>query len=126
MLAKLKRVFTLQSRRRSLQTKSKAETFIGFIIRAKKCKVGGNAVNTLKKAHLIIVCKSASENTFSLAKKYGKRFKCPVLKTEGKLLEELTFIANGKIMAVTDFALAKAVMENMEKDLTIINGEENG
>ncbi len=109
-----------------MQTKSKLETFIGFIIRAKKCKVGGNAIGTLKKAHLIIVCKSASENTVALAKKFGNRFNCPVLKTENKLLEEFTFIDNGKIMAVTDYALAKAVTENMEKDLTIINGEKNG
>ena len=109
-----------------MQTKSKVETFIGFIIRAKKCKVGGNAINTLKKAHLIIVCKSASQNTLLLALKFGKRFRCAVLKTENKLLEEYTCISNGKIMAVTDFALAKAVTENMEKDLTILNGEENG
>lgn len=109
-----------------MQTKSKVKTFIGFTVRAKKCKVGGNAINTLKKAHLIIVCKSASDNTVALAKKFGKRFNCSVLKTESKLLEDFTFIANGKIMAVTDYSLAKAVIANMEKDLTIINGEENG
>ncbi len=109
-----------------MQTKSKLETFIGFIIRSKKYKIGGNAINTLKKANMIIVCESASENTVELAKKFGKRFNCEVYKTVEKPLQEYTFIENGKIMAVTDKTLAKAVRDDMEKDLTNINGEQNG
>ncbi len=104
---------------------NKLKTFIGFAIRSKKYKIGGNAINTIKKAHLIIVCKSAGESTVKLANKFGKRFNCKVYQTKNENLDEYTFIANGKVMAVTDFMLAKAILENAEKDLLDINGEGN-
>ena len=53
---------------------NKAYTFIGFAMRTMKYKVGMNACQTLKKANLVIVCKSASENTVKEAVKLAKNY----------------------------------------------------
>ncbi len=104
-----------------MQERSKAETFIGFALRARKCKIGLNAACTLKKAELVIVCGTASENTKNDATKLAKKLRCEVLETTGKTLEELTHKENVKVMAITDKALAKAISEHREKDLKGIN-----
>ncbi len=96
--------------------KSKAETFIGFAIRAGKYRLGMNAVETLKKAKLIIVCSSASLNTVEQAKKSARKFNCPILLTQTKNLSEMVFKENSKVMAVTDASLARAILDNSEKD----------
>ena len=90
--------------------KTKSETFVGFTLRARKCKIGGNAVATLKKANLIIVCDSASDNTKADGEKFAAKFRCPMLIAKGKTLAELTRKDNAKIMAVTDDALSKAIV----------------
>ncbi|MBR1968686.1 MAG: hypothetical protein IKJ14_03630 [Clostridia bacterium] len=99
-----------------MENKSKAETFVGFAIRAKKFRIGLNAVATLKKANLLIVCKTASENTVKDAGKLKRKFNCPMLITVEKTLEEITHRENAKVMAIADFALAKAILDNSEKD----------
>lgn len=99
-----------------MENKTKAETFIGFAIRAKKFRIGANAVQTLKSANLIIACFSASENTKKQAEKIAGNFKCPLLITKEKSLEDITFKENAKVMAITDKALAKAILDNSEKD----------
>lgn len=95
--------------------KSKAETFIGFSIRAGKYKIGFNACATLKKANLIIVCNSASENSKKEAESLSKRFKCPLLESV-KPLSSLTHKENAKVMAITDTALATAIINQSEND----------
>lgn len=95
--------------------KSKGETFIGFAIRARKCKIGVNACATLKKAKLVIVCKTAAENTFKEAEKLSARFFCPMLITKEKTLKEMTHKENAKVMAITDVALARAVLSVKEE-----------
>lgn len=99
-----------------MENKSKAETFIGFAIRARKHKIGLNAVATLKKANLIIVCHTASENTVNDARKLKNKFHCKMLITVNKTLGELTHRENAKVMAIADYALAKAIIDNSEKD----------
>ncbi len=99
----------MQLRRRYLE-KTKSETFVGFCIRARKCKIGANAVQTLKRAKLIIVCDSASENTKKDGAKFSERFHCPMLIAKGITLDKLTHKENAKIMAVTDDALSKAIL----------------
>lgn len=99
-----------------MENKSKAETFIGFAIRARKHKIGVNAVSTLKKANLIVVCRTASENTVSDAEKLRKKFRCPMLITKEKTLGEMVHRENAKVMAIADAALAKAIIDNSEKD----------
>lgn len=88
--------------------RSKTETFVGFAIKARALVTGTNAVNSLKRAYLILICDSASQNTKKTAAEFSVRFGCPLLKT-GKPLEELTGKENCKVAAVTDMNLAKAI-----------------
>ena len=104
-----------------MENKTKAETFIGFAIRARKSRIGVNASLTLKKANLVIVCSSASENTKKDADKLAKRFNCPVLETKSKMLEELTHRENAKVMSVCDEKLAEAIINNSEEDFIARN-----
>ena len=100
--------------------KTKSETFVGFVLRARKYKIGGNAVATLKKANLIIVCDTASDNMKSEGLNFSARFRCPLLIAKERTLASLTGRENAKIMAVTDGALATAIL-NCE-DTVFIKG----
>lgn len=100
-------------------SKSKAATYIGFAVRAGKCRTGTNSIATLKRANLIIVCKSASENTVSQVEKIAKGFHCPMLKTKDKLLEEFIFKVGVKVIAITDKSLADAIISNFEEDFIL-------
>jgi CO dehydrogenase/acetyl-CoA synthase epsilon subunit len=99
-----------------LENKSKAETFIGFAIRTGKFRIGTNAVQTLKRAYLMIVCSSASQNTKEQAEKIAKKFHCQLIETASATLEQLTHRENAKVMAIADKNLSVAILENMEKD----------
>ena len=99
-----------------MENKSKAETFIGFVMRTGKFRIGTNAAATLKKAYLVIVCKSASENCKKEAEKLARKFRCELIETTNKTLGEMTHKENAKIMAVADEGLAKAIKDNSEKD----------
>lgn len=96
--------------------KSKGETYIGFSIRARKCKIGVNACATLKKAKLVIVCKTAGESTFKDAKKLAAKFNCPLLQTVNAPLEKSTHKENAKVMAITDASLADAIIKVKEQE----------
>ena len=110
-----------------MENKGKAQTFIGFAIRTGKFKIGFNAVMTLKKADLIIVCKTASENSKKQAEKLARRFNAPLLQTVENTLSELTHRENAKVMAIAEKNLAKAVIDNSENQfIARILGEENG
>ncbi len=110
-----------------MENNNKAQTFIGFAMRTGRFKIGVNAVATLKKAYLVIVCKSASDNTKKDSEKLAKRFKAPLIETEAQTLEELTHRENAKVMAVSDKALAKAILDNSEKNFKArFLGEQNG
>jgi ribosomal protein L7Ae-like RNA K-turn-binding protein len=99
-----------------LIAKSKTATYIGFCVRAGKCRTGTNSICTLKKANLILLCKSASENTKKQVQKIAKKFSAPMLITKDRLLEDLIFKPTVKVMAVTDKALADAIMQNFEEE----------
>jgi hypothetical protein len=105
-----------------MQAKSKVETFIGFAVRANKYRTGMNSVETLKRANLVLVCSTASENTKKQALKASKKLHAKIYITI-KPLAELVHKENAKVMAVTDSALAKAIVENAEGELTIFNQE---
>lgn len=104
-----------------MENKSKAETFIGFAMRARKYRIGVNAVGTLKKVNLIIICKSASENTVKDALKLANKFHCTAILTKQKTLEEITHRENAKVMAITDSALSKAILDNSKEDFIARN-----
>ena len=98
-----------------MENKGKAETYLGFAIRAGKFRIGLNSLETLKKANLVIVCKSASENSKKQADKIAKKLNAPLLETTEKSLTDMTHKANAKIMAILDPSLAKAIIDNLEK-----------
>ena len=102
-----------------MENKTKAQTFIGFAIRSNKYRIGMNAVQTLKKINLLIVCCSASENTKQEAKKVASKYHCKLLTTKEVKLEEITHKENSKVMAVIDSALAKAILDNCENEFIV-------
>ena len=106
-----------------METKSKAQTFIGFILRSRKYRVGCNSVATIKRANLIIVCHTSAENTVKEAISFAKKFHCPLIKTKNKPLEVYINRPNEKVMAITDKALSKALIENMENDFVSVEQE---
>lgn len=103
-----------------METRSKAETFIGFAMRTGKYKIGANACATLKRAYLMIVCSSASDNTKKDAQKLANKFNCPIFISVTKTLEQITNKGNAKVMAIADKALSKAILENLENDFIAI------
>ena len=106
-----------------MEKRTKAETFIGFAMRSGKFRIGANAATTLKRAYLVIVCKSASDNTKKDALKLAKNFKSKLLETTTFTLEELTHRDNAKVMAIADRALAKAIADNSESDFIERTGD---
>ena len=105
-----------------MENKSKAQTLIGFCIKAGKCKIGTNAVATLKRAYLVIVCDSASDNAKDIALSYGKKFNCPVIKTQGVSLEQIVHKDNAKMMAISSKEFAKSITDYMENQFSILDG----
>ncbi len=103
-----------------MENKSRAETFIGFAVRAGKFRSGQNTLATLKKAYLIIVCETAAENTVKTALKYGAKYRSRVFKTCGTALSDLAHKDGIKIAAITDNSLAKAVIDSAAPQLTEI------
>ena len=101
-----------------MEQNSKVATFIGFAIRAKVVKIGLNACATLKRANLMLVCCSTGASTKDKAISLAKKFNCPILGTKDKLLQSFTHKENSKVMAITDKALAKAILDNAKEDFT--------
>lgn len=102
-----------------MEIKSKTATYVGFCIRAGKCRAGVNAIATLKKANLILLCKSASQNTVEQVNKLAKSLRCQVLVTKDVLLEQWTFKAGVKAIAITDKSLADAIYQNRQEDFIL-------
>ena len=102
--------------------KSKAETFIGFCVRARKIVFGSGAIGALRGgAHLILICSSAAKNTQRLALKFKRRFGCPVMVCNCGL-ENAVNRPGCKIAAVTDKNLAEAIMANACEEYEIYAG----
>ena len=104
-----------------MNNKTKVETFIGFAIRTGKYKIGSNACQTLKRAKLVIVCHTASENTVELASKLAKKFSCKLLKTSQNPLEYYVKKENAKVLAIENGDLAKSIIANKESELIELN-----
>ncbi len=94
----------------------KIETYLGFCLRARKIALGSGAVDTLRKGvYLVMVCSTASENTFKLAVKYKNGFSCPLMICRTGL-ENAVHREGCKIAAVRDAELAKAICANADGD----------
>jgi hypothetical protein len=105
--------------------KSKVDTYIGFCVKARKILLGAGSVDVAKKGvKLILVCSTASENTFKLAIKYKNRFSCPLIICKCGL-ENAVNKPNCKIAAVMDESLAHAILDNVCDDYELYAGGSN-
>ncbi len=94
----------------------KIESYLGFCLRARKIALGSGSVDMLKKGvKLLIVCSTASENTFKLAIKFKNRFSCPLMVCNVGL-ENAVHKQGCKIAAVRDGELARAIISNADGD----------
>ncbi len=102
--------------------KTKAETLVGFAIKANKCRFGVNSIESLKHAELLIVCPTASDNTKKEALKLSKKLSAR-LYISVKPLEEITYKENCKLIAITDKNFAKPITEFSDGSFTEYNTE---
>lgn len=98
--------------------RSKIETYIGFAIKAGRYKCGANAAATLKRAELLVLCHTAAKNSVEECVKLAKRFRCKIVLSRAKTVEELTNKEHCKILAITDGSLAKAILERLDDEFT--------
>ena len=101
--------------------RSKIESYIGFAKKSGNLRAGVNAILALKKADLLVICSSASENTRKEAMKLAAKFGCPLIESEIPV-EKLAGKENCKLLAVTESNLAKAVLDNIDENFTIKSG----
>lgn len=99
-------------------TKSKILSYIGFAIRAGEYRLGVNAIYTVKKTKLLILCGTAAKNTVKEAVKLSKKFNCDIVVAKTITIEEITGKEHCKLMAITDASLAKAIKENLDGNFT--------
>ena len=105
-----------------MEKRTKAETFIGFCLRARKITLGSGAVGCLKRGvHLIIACSTASQNCFRLAQKFARRHGCPLMVCRSGL-ENCVHKPGCKIAAVTDLHLAKAIISAADENYELYAG----
>ena len=103
--------------------RSKAEGYIGFCIKAGKLTCGFNAVQTLKKGvYLLLLCSTASANAKKEAEKLRARFRCAMIESCGRPLEDIVGRANCKLAAVRDENLAKAILSVTDDEFRKYSG----
>ena len=105
-----------------MEKRAKAESYLGFCLRARKITLGTGATDCLKNGvHLIIVCSTASENCFRLACKFARRHSCPLMICRCGL-ENVVHRPGCKLAAITDANLAKAVLAAADDNYEIYAG----
>ena len=91
----------------------KIENYLGFAIKAGKLLYGIDNVEASKKRkYLLIICKTASENLVKSAYRYAEKNNIPIIQAE-RVLEEMIYKSNCKLIAVQDSNLAKAMIETV-------------
>ena len=97
--------------------RSKAESYIGFCIRAGKLTCGANAVEQTKKdVYLLLLCDGASDNAKKKARSLCTRFGCKIILCAEGRLEALTGKPNCKLAAVRDRGLANAIISATDNE----------
>ena len=89
-------------------------SYLGFAKKSNNLIVGQSPIKrTDKKLYLILTSKSASENLENLAINVAVKHNCIHLKLNLDL-SELINLKDIKIVGITDYNLAKAIIENKE------------
>ena len=100
-----------------MENKSKILTFIGFALRARKVRCGVNAISTIKKkVKLLILCQTASENTFKDALSLSKKLSAELVISKKYKVEDLVYKECCKLIAVEDNSLSDAILQNLDDD----------
>lgn len=95
--------------------KSKPLTFIGFAIRARKVRAGVNAIATLKgKVKVLIICQTASKNTFKDAIELSKKLSAPLVVSKTYKVEDIIKKENCKLLAIQDESLGNAILQHLD------------
>ena len=96
--------------------KSKALTFIGFSIRARKVRAGANAIATIKSGvYALIICSTASDNAFKEAIKLCKKYNAPLIVSKTYKVEDIIKKQNCKLLAIQDESLGNAILQNLDE-----------
>ena len=102
---------------------NKIYTYIGFAIKSRKIRCGFNSVATLKgKVPLLLLCKTASDNTFDEVKKIASRINSKIYISTTYKVEDLVNKENCKLIAIQDYNLAKAIIENGKDHIVEYSG----
>lgn len=100
----------------------KIYTFIGFAIKARKIRIGVNAIATLKgNVPLLLLCRTASENTKQDALKLAKKYNSTIVLSKDRL-EDLFCKDNCKLVAILDQSLANAILDNLNEKFQQFGG----
>ena len=104
---------------------SKLLTYIGFAIKARKVRAGVNAISTLKGGvKVLIICETASENTFNDAVKLANKFNAPLVVSKTYKVEDIIKKEHCKLLAVQDDSLGKAILNNLDSHFQKYSGRE--
>ena len=106
-----------------MENKTKAQTFVGFAVRSRKFKIGFNACATMKKAELMIICRTASENSKKEGISLSKKLRCELITFNNEDLCDLVHRENAKVMAISDKALANAIKTQAQCEFTVVSQE---
>lgn len=95
-----------------MQNIPKIASYLGFAVRAGKVLWGvENVTAKPRRRKVILMCPTTAENTSKQVKAYCQKTGSPLIELEGATLEFL-LKRNGKVLAVTDDNLAKAILAN--------------
>lgn len=89
-------------------------SYLGFAKKSNNIIIGQSPIKrTDKKLYLILTSASASENLDNLAKNVANKHNCVYMKLNLEL-SELIDLKDIKIIGITDYNLAKAIIDNKE------------
>lgn len=91
---------------------SKISAYIGFSARARKIVYGVDSITKKNKQHkLIILCKTAGENTVKQINNFALKTNSTLIVLEDITIEEILKKPNCKVISIKDSNLAKAIIE---------------
>ncbi len=91
---------------------NKIAAYLGFALRARKVVLGVGAAQTAHGICLLVVDRTASENSRKEIEKIRKRENCPLVEVDD--LEGMTGKAYCKLAAVREENLARAILRETE------------
>lgn len=93
---------------------NKILSYVGFATKMRKTVAGVNAIEHVKgKIELLMICKSASANTFKNAAKIARKHSVKLIVSEVPI-EQIARKEHCKLLAVLDKGLADAITANLD------------